>query len=450
MSAVLVLALEGLGLGVWQGNAVNGGEGDAIELVGEEEHAVAHVLQLQIGTDQILVEAELGLLGTVGIVAPVPALGLEVLAVLLDFGLDVGQFGLGLADGGFPHLVQQTVNGLGGLCHAGLQRHGGEVVITHQTGLLQTGGHQLCADVGVVVLVAVVSAVDVAVENLLAQVAVVGILEEGHDAGVVQGEDPLAGHAVGLGGLGGCGDEVLGQSGQVFLLVNDQAEGVGLLEHVLSEGELEHGDAAVQLAQLGLTGRVEVGTAAHEVLVGLFQELLLLLVQLFLVLVLIDLLDALEQGGVQADVVAVLGEQGREFLAERLQLVVGVGAVESVEDHADLGKQGAALVQGSHGVLEGGGVGIGDDVLNLGHLLFHSGHEGGFVMLGLDALEGGHTEGGLIFGEEGVALGTILVGRCGTGGKRRHCTGCKQNTFHKCIYYIMLGIFTAQKYKLYH
>ena len=80
MCSVLVLAFKGFSLGVRQGDAVNGCKGNAIEFVGKKEHSVTYVFQLQVRAYQILVKVELGLLCTVGIVAPVPSFCLEVLA----------------------------------------------------------------------------------------------------------------------------------------------------------------------------------------------------------------------------------------------------------------------------------------------------------------------------------------------------------------------------------
>ena len=102
------------------------------------------------------------------------------------------------------------------------------------------------------------------------------------------------------------GDEVLRKSSQVVLVVDDELEGICLGEHVLSEGELQHRDFLVELAELLLLVGREVGTAAHKTLVGLFEEFLLLLVELLLRLVVIHILNSLEEGGIHRDVVAVL------------------------------------------------------------------------------------------------------------------------------------------------
>ena len=308
--AVLVDALEDLRLGMGQRHVGERAETDAIQAGSHIESSLAHVVQLQIGAHFVLVDVKLGLPGFLEVVAPVPTFGLELLAVLLDFGLDVLQLFLGFRQRRFPNLVEQGIHLVGCLGHARLQRQRGIVFVPHQAGLLQAGLQQFAHHGLVVGVIAVVAAVGVGLEDLFAQGTVVGILQEGHHTGILQGKHPLALQSLLTGRLGGRGYQRGGQAGEVGFVVDDQLVGVRFLKHVLPEGELKQGDAAVQLAQLLLVGLTEVGAAAHKVLVGFFEQFRLLLVQSHAFAVVVHLLDAGKESGVERDVVAMGRKQG--------------------------------------------------------------------------------------------------------------------------------------------
>ena len=203
-------------------------------------------------------------------------------------------------------MVEQFIHCFWGLCHTVVESHRGIVLISHQSGFLQACLHEFLHYFARVVLASLAATRDISLVHTLAQFAAVAILQERHHRGIVQGEHPFAVQSSLLCHFGRRGDEVLRKSSQVVLVVDDELEGICLGEHVLSEGELQHRDFLIELAQLLLLVGREVGTAAHKTLVGLFEEFLLLLVELLLRLVVIHILHSLEEGGVHRDVVAVL------------------------------------------------------------------------------------------------------------------------------------------------
>ena len=81
MAAVAVEDLIGLHFGMVDGDVLALLEGDAIEAGGETEHALDDILELEIGAQHLCVEVETLHLELVGIIAEVPRLKLEVVAL---------------------------------------------------------------------------------------------------------------------------------------------------------------------------------------------------------------------------------------------------------------------------------------------------------------------------------------------------------------------------------
>ncbi|OAV63970.1 hypothetical protein Barb4_04549 [Bacteroidales bacterium Barb4] len=227
-------------------------------------------------------------------------------------------------------------------------------------------------------------------------------MQERHDARIVQGEEPFAFLSCLLGSGGGIGNQRGGKSGEVFLLVRQQSEVVGFFQHVLPESELKHGYFAVQFTQHGLLVLRQVGTSAHEVLVGFFQQFGLFLVQTQFVLLVVQGFYTGKQDGVEADVVAVLGEQGRHFAAQGFHFRTCAGTVLSAENGAHLRQQLAAPVQRRNRILKRRLFRIVANSLNLLYLLFHSLQKGRLVMFNLDFLKRRNTVRGGVLRQERV------------------------------------------------
>jgi hypothetical protein len=260
----------------------------------------------------------------------------------------------------------------------------------------------------VVELVAVVTAGQVGVEDLLAQAAVGRGLEERPDARGLQRVDPLALEAGGPGGVGADCDYPLGQAGELLLRVEHQFVGVGLLEDVVGELHRQRGHLLVDRAHPLLLFRTEQGAGAHEVGVGLLEQARLLGVELERRARFPHRLDAGKQRGVEADVVAMSGELRSELLLDRLQRLVGLGRGQVRKHRVDLveqlprvverlkrvGKRCRRLITGDR-----------RDFLRLGgHRLGQRGRE----VLGADRRERRHTERRRPLDEQRIGLGGRL------------------------------------------
>ena len=110
-------------------------------------------------------------------------------------------------------------------------------------------------------------------------------------------------------------------------------------------------------------------------------------------MVLVHVLHALEQPFVQANVVSVFGQDGAHLLSQGVEVVVGFGA-----EHARKGVRYAAQqvvvvltlfdVHSCYGVLECGLSWVVEDFVSLFVIASDAFHEGFFVVLGADTVEG--------------------------------------------------------------
>ena len=115
------------------------------------------------------------------------------------------------------------------------------------------------------------------------------------------------------------------------LSVDKQRARLGGGEQLLGEGGLKRAQPLVHRLQLRLLGGGKLGAGVHELLVIDVEQLGLLGVEVQLGLVVVEILDAGEQLGVEVDEVVVRGEQRRGLGVGRLQRVVGVGAIDCGE-----------------------------------------------------------------------------------------------------------------------
>ena len=419
--AVAVDHLVGLGRRLVGGHL--GGdllEGQPVEFPGYMEDALHHVADLQIGAQLLLIDSIFGLLGLVRVVHVVPAFGLERVALLADLGTDVVKLLLGLLDGRAPHLVEQVVDRLRRFGHTLLEHQLGVVRVTHQLGLLQAQLDNLGRDSLVVIGIVAVATVVVGLIDLLAQFAVRAVLQHRIAARTLHVEHPLSGLTLLLGHLG-CGSNVcLGQTGQTLDLIDYDKGVVRLVEQVLREVELQHRELLVQLAQLGLLGLVELGTAAHETLVAILEHLLLLGRQRQLAAHLIDRLDTGKESLVEVDVVAVGRLQGRKLLLQRAGLVGRVAAREGAEGAAYTAQKCAALVEGYDRVFKGRSLLVGDDGCDLGLLLLHAEQHALAVVFNGDLVERSDPVRGGKFAQQRILTASVATAagkECHRGGQ---------------------------------
>ena len=192
VAAIDIGDLVGPNLGVVGGNALDLGELDSIELVGNVKGAVDDIVDHEVLPHLLLVDVVPRPADLLGVVAPVPRLELEVEAVGGD-GL-LQSFGLVTSDTErwVPEIFQELIDRFRVLGHPPFEYAIGMGVVTQELRLLGAKGQNLGQDRLVVKLVAVVTTHDVGVEDLLAKLAIVGVVEERIDARSVDGEEPLA------------------------------------------------------------------------------------------------------------------------------------------------------------------------------------------------------------------------------------------------------------------
>ena len=169
--------------------------------------------------------------------------------------------------------------------------------------------------------------------------------------------------------------------------------------------ELQQGELFHHLAERFLVLGREVGAAARKLLVGVFQELVLVGVERERVPLRIDGLDPLEERLVEGDVQLVFGHLGGEFLGNLLHLFVGIGFQQVVEDAAYAVQQLAGLLEGFDRIGKGRRLGIGGDRIDIGLRLPDALLEGGEVMLVADLVKGRRA-----VGERGLGQKRIFHG----------------------------------------
>ena len=219
--------------------------------------------------------------------------------------------------------------------------------------------------------------------HLPAQLALVGIGHEGAVAGSLEGEEPAL-FALFLGSQSSGLNLAFGETAQVGLVGQVELEGVGLLQHVLLKLEGCLTQLHLQARKLLLLFGREHGSVAHEGLIHIVEQRLFLGLQGAMVGV--DGPNALPQGFVEHNLVAVLGQYGRHLLGQGVHLVVGVGT-EQIEKHVADARQ-RAVASGNDGVLESGLLGIADDALDVGIVALHALEHCFFVILKLYLVEG--------------------------------------------------------------
>ena len=319
--ALGILHIINLNLGVVLGSIGHLLEGEAVELVGNEEDTVLHhAVECEIGAHIVLAEVEFILLHLLGIVVIVASLNLGGIAMGGSILLHIGYFLVHLLDSGTPELQQQVLGSLGSLGHIGVGGIVGIGVEAEQVSLLLTQ-HEDVADVlAVVILVAMASGGDIGLVHLAAQVAAVGIGQHGQTGCCDGVEGPLALLALVGSELGCVVDDVLGKTLQLLLFVNKEYAAAQIMLNVVTELEVEFTQLAVDLLERVLLGCGQECTVTHELLVVLLGETLLDGIHTQLVGVVIDGLHLGKQAVVHVHAIALCGQLGHQGLGKLLHL----------------------------------------------------------------------------------------------------------------------------------
>ena len=194
--------------------------------------------------------------------------------------------------------------------------------------------------------------------HLLAQVAVVGILQHGQAAGRMEGEHPFPFFPACLGLCCGVFNDIGRDSGEVGLVVNHNLKSVVGRQQVLVELDVEVRQTAVHLLEGFLVGVVEQGAVAHKVLVGLLEGAYLVVSQPERVLAVIEILHAVEQAGVHHHLVRESAVARQQFLRHLLQFCSGISFGERHEHRHHAFKRGRHIVESQNGVGESGCLGV--------------------------------------------------------------------------------------------
>ena len=96
--------------------------------------------------------------------------------------------------------------------------------------------------------------------------------------------------------------------------------------------------------------------------------------------VIVENLDAGKERLVHGHVGTMFGEEGREVLLCLAHHIICIGLCEVEEYACHLGQLLAAALEGSNGVVKGGGFGVSYDSIDLSALLGETLHKGGLVV----------------------------------------------------------------------
>ncbi len=226
---------------------------------------------------------------------------------------------MGTLHGRLPDLHQQILSILRIVCH-NVGCHVGCIVgITKQTCFLGANFKYLLDYRFVVVLTRRCESC-VTLIHLTAQVAVVGILEQGQTAGCMECEHPFALQTACLRLIGSHGNIGGRDSGEARCVVDHHLPCVGGVEEVFVEHQVEVGHAGVERLEFFLVLDGEACAAADEVLIQQLDGADLLRLESHLVAELIDVLYAGEEQRIHHDLVVSLRVEGICLLADSLHL----------------------------------------------------------------------------------------------------------------------------------
>ena len=305
-------------------------ERDAIQPVGQSEHAFYHVAEFKVGAQHLRIEVVLGQLKFVGVETEVPRLHGEVLAL-----------GLACRFADFLHLfqcrrlvcvnetVEQAIHIAAVSGHAALEHVVGIGLAAQQLRNLPAQVDESFADFNVVFRVVVRTLSVLGHIHPAAQLPLGRVGHEGRVAWEVECEHPSL-LVLLLGRVRRSLNGRVGQSLKVAFIGYVERKRLVLLEQVLRKLQRQHTGFLRELAQPLLALVVEQGSTAHEAVIAVVEQLLLLGGELAVVTV--YGLYALKQLFVEPHIVGVLGQYGLHLLCQSVHLVVGL-RTQQIEKH---------------------------------------------------------------------------------------------------------------------
>ena len=234
---------------------------------------------------------------------------------------------LRIGDRGRRQLMQHAVDRVRGQRCFILEHIGGVIRITQQLGAIGAQLDDFSDGFGGVEFTAPAAAHGRLVQSF-AHGAVLQLRQRRLAGGVQQRDHPFAFLAARLGGFGGDRDLRVRQTIQLGAIVDHDGGGVVALEHQLTELRRQRGDLFVQRAQLGFLRVGEIGAGAHEVGVIALQQAQRLRIELQRLTLVVELLDAREQCGVQVNRIVVRRQLRRHLGLRLLDDRIGVRGAE--------------------------------------------------------------------------------------------------------------------------
>ena len=288
----------------------------------------------------------------------------------------------------------------------------GEIGKSEQFCALGAQPHHLGDDRLVVGRAAIVAAHGEGAEDLFAQVAALGELQERLDAGARQRDHVAVELALLRFGFHRLAHEV-GQAGELGFAVDGEREGLLVGEHVLAERGAQGGKALGDFGKPLLRGVVEAGAGAAEAGVVALQHALLLGIEAERVDAAHQRIDAAEQRRVGVDLVPMPRHLRRNLALDLEQRVVGMGAGQEMEHVADPRQRPSGELQRRDGIVEARRRRIGRNGRDLGLVVGERAGIGRPEMLGLDAVERRRLVGGGPIRQERIVGGAMLAGAAG-------------------------------------
>ena len=220
----------------------------------------------------------------------------------------------------FRHVVGQYVCGV--------------CIIPHQLSLLYTESQNLLQNLLVVVLVVAVTQGSISLINLLAQFTVLCILQQRCTAGLLQRKYPFSFFALSFRFTGCPCNHRFGQTGQIFLFIDYQLEGIVISQYMVAEFNGQGREFLVDFAQTSLLFLIESSSRAFERLAVFLQQVMLFGCQLdstgFFLFA--NLGHPLVQGFIQIDIVTVFRQHRSDFRLQSHQFVIGIGRCQRKEN----------------------------------------------------------------------------------------------------------------------
>ena len=221
-------------------------------------------VELEERLDRRLVEVVPRLAYPLGVVAPVPGLDGDVVAVRLGLGLEVVALRGGAGEGRRPDFVEEPEHVLGRLGHGVVELEVREGLVAEKPGALRPEAHHLGDDGLVVGRAASVAAARPGAEGLLAQVAAAREGEERLDARSGERDHVLAGKPPLLGRRSGGLAQEERQPGEIRFAVEDEDVGFLVGQHVLGELRAEAREPLGDGRETRLRVRREARTGPDE------------------------------------------------------------------------------------------------------------------------------------------------------------------------------------------